>query len=277
MGATSSPNAASPNAWSSAIAATTVDGINIRGYDLRELIGEVSFTSVVHLLYSGELPTPAAAALLDALMVASIDHGPGTPSVLAARTVTSGGATFQAGAAAGLLAMGQYHAAAVGDCMEAVLSVGAETDAPGAAKKLVADYRSRGDRLPGFGHRQHKTRDPRVGKLFGMAREQGVDGRYIAAAEAIEAALQQATGRLLPINIDGVYAAVLAEIGVPADSANAIFIASRMAGVMAHVVEERTTMPPMRRIDPVAHSYSGPPSRPLPTNESGDRQSGEKQ
>ena len=109
--------------WVSALTDTTPDGIRIRGYDLLDLIGSTSFSSVVHLLYAGELPTPAAARLLDALMVASVDHGPGAPSVLAARTVISGGGSFQAGAAAGLLAMGQFHAAAVGDAMSAISEV----------------------------------------------------------------------------------------------------------------------------------------------------------
>ena len=75
--------------------------------------------------------------------------------------------------------------------------------------------------------------------------------------------LNQDTHKTQSINIDGVYAAVLAEIGFPAEAANAVFIASRMAGVMAHVVEELTTMPPMRRIDPLAHSYDGPAARSL--------------
>ena len=257
-----------PQGWVSALTETTPDGIQIRGYDLLDLIGTTSFSSVVHLLYAGELPTPAAAGLLDALMVASVDHGPGTPSVLAARTVITGGGSFQAGAAAGLLAMGQFHAAAVGDAMSVISEVAdrakAGTDRERAAADVVASRRQDGRRLSGFGHRQHTERDPRVDRLITMAREFGVEGSYIDAAIAIEGALEAATGRRLPINIDGVYAAILAEIDFPVELANAVFIASRMAGVMAHVAEELASMPPMRRIDPSAHSYGGPPPRPFP-------------
>jgi citrate synthase len=254
--------------WVSALTETTPDGIHIRGYDLLDLVGTTSFSSVVYLLYAGELPAPAAARLLDALMVASVDHGPGTPSVLAARTVISGGGSFQAGAAAGLLAMGQFHAAAVGDAMSAISEVAdraaAGSDYRGAADDLVAARRRDGRRLSGFGHRQHTERDPRVDRLFDMARELGVEGSYIDATIAIEGALEAATGRRLPINIDGVYAAILAELDFPVELANAVFIASRMVGVMAHVAEEINSMPPMRRIDPVAHTYGGPPRRPFP-------------
>ena len=254
--------------WVSALSETTPDHIRIRGYDLLDLVGSASFTSVIHLLYTGELPTPQAAQLLDALMVASIDHGPGTPSVLAARTAISGGASFQAGAAAGLLAMGQFHSAAVGDAMTAITDVADRATAginlERAAAVVVAERRRDGRRLSGYGHRQHTERDPRVDRLFSMARELGVGGTHIDAAIAIEGALESATGRRLPINIDGVYAAILAEIDFPIELANAVFIASRMAGVMAHVAEELTSMRPMRSIDPLAHSYGGPPPRPFP-------------
>ena len=56
-------------------------------------------------------------------MVASIDHGAGPPSVLAARTAISGGATLPAAAAAGLLTFGDHHGAAVESAMEAITDV----------------------------------------------------------------------------------------------------------------------------------------------------------
>lgn len=265
--------------WTSAITETTADGINIGGYDIVDLAGSVPFTSVVHLMHTGRLPLPPAARLLEALMVASIDHGPGTPSSLAARTAASGGANLQGAAAAGLLAMGDFHAAAVGDCMQAVVAVADAPDQAAKASAIIAERRDQRRRLSGFGHRQHTERDPRIDKLFAMVRAEGFDGRYTDAAETLEATLASAVGRNLPINIDGAYAAVLAEIDIPAASANAIFISSRMAGVLAHVVEELTTQPPMRRIDPVDHRYSGPAPRPITgehrRQEAGGQQDGE--
>ena len=76
--------------WTTKLSYTSEDGIIIRGYDLIQLIGVVPFPSVLYLLFKGELPDPKTAKLIDALMVASIDHGPGAPSVLAARTAASG-------------------------------------------------------------------------------------------------------------------------------------------------------------------------------------------
>ncbi len=109
--------------WETKLSATSENGIRIRGYDLVQLIGTVPFPSVLYLLFTGELPAPNVAKLIDAIMVASIDHGAGAPSALAARTAASGGASLGSAAAAGLLTLGKYHGAAVQDAMEAIQKV----------------------------------------------------------------------------------------------------------------------------------------------------------
>jgi citrate synthase len=257
-------------AWGTALSDTAADHITIRGYDLAELIGAVPFPAVVHLLYTGELPDRPTARLIDAVMVASIDHGAGAPSVLAARTAISGGATLQAATAAGLLTLGEHHGAAVESAMHAIgevvdaVAAGPAPTAAAAADQLVTTRRAEGRRVPGFGHRQHRERDPRLDRLFTVAREAGVAGGHLVATEAIEAALARSLGRPVPVNIDGAMAALLGEVGFPSDLGNALFIASRIAGILAHANEERQAMAPMRRVDPVHHAYHGPGYRQLP-------------
>jgi citrate synthase len=258
--------------WNTNLSYTSEDGIYIRGYDLVELIGNVPFPSALYLLYTGELPEPHVARLIDAVMVASIDHGPGAPSVLAARTAASGGASLGPAAAAGLLTLGEFHGAAVQASMEAIQRVVDLTDAAdgantlaGAADRVVADWRRAKRRISGFGHRQHKQKDPRLARLFALAEEAGVAGRHLEAAQALEQALKRAVGKDLPINIDGAMAAILCEIGFPPDLANAVFMVARITGILAHAQEEQAQMPPMRRISPVDHGYSGPEHRVLDT------------
>lgn len=264
---TDSSTPATPSPWETVLSDSGADRISIRGYDLAELIGTIPFSSVVHLLYTGELPDPPTARLIDAVMVASIDHGAGTPSVLAARTAVSGGATLQAGAAAGVLSFGEHHGAAVEASMLAIGSVvdaaaGGE-DLAEAADRLVSTHRAQGRRVPGFGHRQHRERDPRLDRLLAVASEAGATGQHLAAAQAVETALTRSVGRPLPVNIDGVMAALLGEVGYPSDLGNAVFIAARFAGIVAHANEELRTMAPMRRVDPVDHVYRGPDHREL--------------
>jgi len=252
--------------WETKLSTTSENGIRIRGYDLVQLIGTVPFPSVLYLLFTGELPEPNVAKLIDAVMVASIDHGPGAPSALAARTAASGGASLGAAAAAGLLTMGKYHGAAVQDAMEAIQQVADSSKNQAldrAADAVVADWRKAGRRLSGFGHRQHKHKDPRLERLFELAHAANVPGDHLQAAHAIEAALKRSTGKDLPINIDGAMAAILCEINFPVSLSNGLFMLARMTGIIAHAHEEITQMPPMRRIDPVDFDYAGPAERDL--------------
>jgi citrate synthase len=261
--------------WNTNLSYTSENGIGIRGYDLNQLIGTVPFPSVLYLLFTGELPNPKVAKLIDALMVASIDHGAGAPSALAARTAASGGAPLGAAAAAGLLTLNKYHGAAVQDSMEAIqklfdLSEGKKDNLDRAADTLVTEWRQADRRIAGFGHRQHKNLDPRLEKLFQLAKEAEVNGMYLESAQALSRALKRGTGKDLPINIDGATAAILCEIGFPANLSNALFMAARLTGILAHANEEITRMPPMRRIDPVNHSYDGPPARNLSDSRQGE-------
>lgn len=255
--------------WMTEISATTEQGINIRGYDLIQLIGTVPFPSVLYLLFTGELPEPKTAKLIDALMVASIDHGPVTPSVLAARTAASGGAPLGAAAAAGLLTLNKFHGAAVEDSMKAIAQVvelqhGSQSlSMDAAADQVVAEWQAAKRRIPGFGHRQHKSVDPRLEKLFGLAKEAGVQGDYLEAADALARALNRNTGKDIPVNIDGAVAAILCEIDFPCSLSNALFMVARITGILAHANEEITNMPRMRVIDPVDYGYDGPEEREL--------------
>jgi citrate synthase len=61
--------------------------------------------------------------------------------------------------------------------------------------------------------------------------------------------------------VDGAIAALLCEMGFPSELGNAFFIMARVAGVVAHVFEEQTTMRPMRHINSKEHVYDGVPER----------------
>src|SRR5205807_1539691 len=61
--------------WNTAITRVEPNRVGVRGYDIAELMGRVSFGAAVYLILSGDLPSPAIARLMDAILVASIDHG----------------------------------------------------------------------------------------------------------------------------------------------------------------------------------------------------------
>jgi citrate synthase len=119
---------------------------------------------------------------------------------------------------------------------------------------------------PGFGHRFH-TRDPRAARLFQMALELELEGEHVRMLRAIEHALDgryDQFGRALPVNVDGAIAAISADLGFAYELGNAVFLVSRLPGLIAHAHEERTRQTPMRQIDPKDHDYDGSAERRLP-------------
>jgi len=253
--------------WASAVTSIAPNEIRVRGYRLEELMGRVSFGEAVYLVLRGELPGAAVGLLMEAMLVASIDHGVTPPSTLSVRNAATTGAPLNACIAAGALAVNRHHGGAVEDCMRLLARgaarVQAGESARAVAQALMAEEKAAGRRLPGFGHRIH-TDDPRSHRLLALARQAGAAGPNVAVAEAIVAALA-ASGKPLPLNVDGAIAAVLADLGFAPELANGFFILARTAGWIAQVAEELGREKPMRRIDQQACTYDGPAPRELPT------------
>ena len=71
------------------IATARVDDVVVRGKSLcRDLIGQVTFTEMTYLAVVEVAPTPGQAAVVDACLVALMEHGL-TPSVLAGSSASS--------------------------------------------------------------------------------------------------------------------------------------------------------------------------------------------
>ncbi len=257
-------------AWQTAITDIGPNKILIRGYPVDELMGRLSFADAVYLLLMGDLPTPAIGRMLNAVLVSSLDHGVTPPSTLAARNVATSGAPLKDSVAAGILAFGPHHGGDVESCMrflDAGLCLHREGRSLGNAAQAVVDDCLRLQQTPpGFGHRFH-TRDPRAARLFQMALELELDGAHVQMIRAVERELesrQEALGRHLPVNVDGAIAAITADLGFAYELGNAIFLISRLPGLIAHAHEERARQPGMRQIDPKDHHYDGPRERRLP-------------
>jgi citrate synthase len=251
--------------WRTAIVEASDGRIRLRGYDITALMTGRTFTDTLVLLHRGELPTPDERALLDAILIAVADHGPGAPSCAAARLAASGNRqSLSAAVAAGLLAVGDEHGGAGSTCMEMIAAGLARARAErlsmeDVAGRVVAEMRAAGRRVPGLGHRTH-TVDPRTTVLLDLARGRKVAGDGIAFLEAVAAALR-AQGKALPINVDGALAAVLHDLGFPPPFGKLVFLVGRVAGLTAEVAEEYQREKPMRAHIPV--SYDGAPARDL--------------
>src|SRR5436309_8411264 len=256
--------------WHSSLTDIAPNKISVRGYPLDEMMGRLGFAEAVYLLLMGELPTPAIGRMLNAVLVSSIDHGVTPPSTLAARNVATSGAPLKDCVAAGILAFGPHHGGDIETCMRfldgGLTLIRAGRTLQEAAQAIVAESVEQNQVPPGFGHRFH-SRDPRAARLFQMAMELELEGEHTRLIRAAERALddhRDRFGRPLPVNVDGAIAAISADLGFAYELGNAIFLISRLPGLIAHAHEERTRQSPMRQIDPKDHAYDGARDRRLP-------------
>ncbi len=251
------------NDWKTAITDIGPGKIRVRGYDIADIMDKLSYAEAVYLILKGELPTKAEAALMNAILVSSIDHGASPPSVLGTRTVLSGGNSLNAALAGGVLVIGDTHGGAIeqsAKILQEWVTRGADVTVLAAQLADWLDQSKR--RMPGLGHRLH-TIDPRTGKLFEIAAQHGFSGRHIELMKALEQTLRVKLGKPLPINVDGAIAAVISDMGFDWRLGKGFFIISRVPGLLAHAYEEMTREKPMRKLGPLPYSYDGPPERKI--------------
>lgn len=253
--------------WKTAITKVEPNKLSVRGYQLDELMGRVSYPQMVYLLFKGELPSENIGRMIEAILVSSVDHGTTPPSVLSALTVASTGAPLNASVAAGILSISEFHGGAIEECMRILkqameLVENDKMDFNTAVGQIIEEYRAVKKRLSGFGHRVH-TNDPRTLKLFRLAKEYSVAGKYLELAQTFVRQLKDITGKDLPLNVDGAIAALLCEMDFDPVLANAFFMIARVPGLVAHIYEEKTRYKPMRKIHPTDVEYDGPEEREL--------------
>jgi len=175
------PPRAVSDRWPSALTSIAPNTILIRGYAVDEMMGRLSFAEAVYLLLMGELPTPAIGRMLNAVLVATLDHGVTPPSTLAARNVATSGAPLKDSVAAGILAFGPHHGGDIESCMrfldQGLTLVRSGQSLQDAAERLVEDCYKERQTPPGFGHRFH-TRDPRAARLFQLVLELELEGEH---------------------------------------------------------------------------------------------------
>jgi citrate synthase len=216
----------------------------LRGLDLTgEIMGHLTFAEVVYLLITGEVPAPEDRVLLDATLVALMDHGLTASAVVARATYWAAPEAMQGAIAAGLLGAGSKVLGSMEECGQILTQIDART-ATGEERSqvvdaIINDYQSRQQRLPGIGHPIHTEGDPRAARLLEIAAECGRSGQHVAAMRELQQRAEEQIGRRLPLNVTGTIAALLLELGIPWQLHRGFAIISRAAGLVAHVGEER--------------------------------------
>lgn len=239
------PTGAVAHWWATSVSKIGPGTIELRGHPIQELLAERSFTEVMWLLVIGTEPSPQRLRLLEAALVAAVDHGPQAPSIASARMAATCGVGLNNAIANGINVLGDVHGGAGQQCVqllnEIVAAQGDAASPDAAAAEVMAQWRQRSRYLPGFGHRFHPV-DPRrapILELLDVARAAGtIDGRHLDAALTVERLLNEGRSRPIPINVDGVTAIIYAELGIAPELARGLFVLGRSVGILAHAWEE---------------------------------------
>lgn len=217
---------------------------HVHGHKLVDMLERLTFTQAIFYTWTGRMPDDKQVAMLNACLVALVDHGEEALSAQAARIAASGGAEMHAAVSAGLLAAGKHHGAQV--LLEATTLFREAVDQKQSAKQIVSDALSAGKRLAGYGHRLYET-DPRAVLLIMKAEKLGFADAHLTLAVEIEKELAEQKGKKLCLNVDGAIAAILPSLGIKASLAPGVFLTARTVGLVAHVAEEMAEKPASKR------------------------------
>lgn len=224
-------------AWSDAA------GVYIYGHDLaQDLMGKVDLGAMAFLELTGRLPKAGESVVINAMLVALVEHGI-TPSALAAR-LTSYGApeAIQGAVAAGILGLGSVFVGSIEGAAR-LLQTALGDAAPDAAldeiaARIVREHRASRTILPGFGHPIHKPHDPRATRLLELAAAHRLAGRHVRLLQAVSAEADRQFGKHLVLNVTGVIGALAGEMGIHWRYARGLGVMARAVGLIGHIREE---------------------------------------
>jgi citrate synthase len=259
--------------WSTSIIDIHPGEIAVRGYQIQDLIGQISFPQMIWLMVRGDLPSPEQARLLEAALVASVDHGPQAPSIAIARMAASCGAELNNAMGSAINVLGDVHGGAGQQCMELFAWIKSAQDDGQSLEDAVETGLARyvdehGLIVGGYGHRWHPI-DPRSKPLMALVEEAAasgaVGGGYVAIGWAVEAALTKRKGKPIPMNIDGATAVIFSELGFEPAMGRGLFILSRSVGILAHAWEQTQQGQRIKGPMPkdIPFTYTGPTGRTL--------------
>lgn len=251
--------------------------IRLRGYEIQDLIGRVSFPAMIWLMLRGELPGEEQAALLGIALGAAVDHGPQAPSIAIARMAATCGVGINSAMASAINVLGDVHGGAGEQALAFYGDIAAALDAgvtlaDAVASRLDRFFAEEKSYLPGLGHRFHPV-DPRAPRLIELTRDFAargvVSGRFADIAEAVEAEVARRKGKKIPLNIDGATAVIYGELGFPPPLTRGLFVLSRSVGILAHAWEQSQQSD--RNKGPLPRewlwAYTGTPVRSFPQGE----------
>jgi citrate synthase len=204
---------------------------------------DLGFAANYLWMLNGAEPHAEVVRGLETYLNTVVDHGLNA-STFTARVIASTGSDLVSAVTGAIGALkGPLHGGAPGPALDTVFEIG---DAARAEEVLRRKIES-GERLMGFGHRVYKVRDPRADVLAAAAERmftRAGDMHLYELARAVERTAlrlleEYKPGRRLQTNVEFYTALLLHGIGLDTGLFTPTFAISRVAGWIAHCLEQR--------------------------------------
>ena len=179
---------------------------------------------------------------LEIYLITVIDHGMNA-STFVSRCIASSDSDLLSSVLGAIGSLkGPKHGGAPGPALELVLEVAKSNDPESYIRELLEN----GKRLPGFGHRIYKTRDPRAdvlkkaGETFYTEKEKDISEIFKKTEQlALKLLNEYKPGRELHTNVEFYTAYLLHGIGMDQELFTSLFSMSRVVGWLAHAEEQQ--------------------------------------
>lgn len=216
----------------------------LKDQPLTGLIQDGDFLRTLWLAWTGEELRSDMRELISACLVACVDHGEAPPSAQVTRIVASAGKSLADAVAGGILTFGPRHGNAGSAAARFLIECQAVSESEIAP--FLESYLKTNKRIPGFGHPEYEV-DPRTQVLFEISKRVLSKTPFIDRANRVSTELSRIKQKPLPVNVDGALGAIMAELGLDPELADALFLLSRTVGLIAHAREEASVSTSYRR------------------------------
>jgi 2-methylcitrate synthase len=192
-----------------------------------------------YMLFEHE-PSQAVARVLDACLILHAEHSMNASTFSARVTASTLADPFSVISAAVGTLTGPLHGGANEEVLEMLEEVGSVEN----VKPWLDNALAQGKKIMGLGHRVYKVKDPRATVLQELAEhvfaETGRPPRYETALEleCLAAAHPSLGGKGVFPNVDFFSGVVYEALGIPRDLFTPIFAIARVAGWLAHWLEQ---------------------------------------
>jgi len=210
------------------------DKLEIRGVPIDAMIHSMSFVESLIFTLTGHNPAPTVVSMLNALLVAWVDHGSEPPSTQNVRNVAAVRLGFAQACIAGLATFGGSHVPieqAARFLQELAKRKGGEQIS------LCRQFA----KVPGLGHPVH-AQDPRVSPLMKLATHNLESFVHIQALHDAEEIIETVFEKdpAPRANLAGITAAIWLDLGFELDCVGLIPVLGRTVGWAAHFADQRS-------------------------------------